>query len=47
MTVLEDILRSTRAEIERRKRERPEAELRDRALALGDAPERSLRDALC
>jgi indole-3-glycerol phosphate synthase len=45
MTVLEDILQSTRAEIEQRKRERSEAELRDRALAVGVA-QRSLRDAL-
>jgi indole-3-glycerol phosphate synthase len=45
MTVLEDILQSTRAEIERRKRERPEAELRDAALAL-EVPEQSLREAL-
>ncbi len=45
MSVLEDILQSTRAEIERRRRERPEAELQDRALALG-AGRRSLRDAL-
>jgi|HubBroStandDraft_4_1064222.scaffolds.fasta_scaffold26207_3 indole-3-glycerol phosphate synthase len=45
MTVLEDILQSTRAEIERRKRECPEAELRDAALAL-EVPEQSLREAL-
>jgi indole-3-glycerol phosphate synthase len=45
MSVLEDILQSTRAEVRRRKRERPEAELRDRALALG-ATQRSLREAL-
>ncbi len=45
MSVLEDILQSTRAEIERRRREQPEAELQDRALALG-ADGRSLRDAV-
>jgi len=46
MTVLEDILASTRAEIQRRKREeRPEVEMQDQALAIG-APTRSLRDAL-
>jgi indole-3-glycerol phosphate synthase len=52
MSVLEGILASTRAELEQRKRERPESELRDRALALvgggggGGGGERSLRDAL-
>ena len=45
MSVLEGILESTRVEIERRRRERPEAELQDRALAFGVA-KRSLRDAL-
>jgi len=46
MTVLEDILASTRAEIQRRKREEcPEVEMQDQALAIG-APTRSLRDAL-
>jgi indole-3-glycerol phosphate synthase len=45
MSVLQDILASTRAELKQRKLERPEAELRERALA--DAPPgRSLRDAL-
>lgn len=45
MSVLAGIIASTRAELQRRKRERPEAELRDRALALGPA-RRSLRAAL-
>ncbi|HYM44799.1 MAG TPA: indole-3-glycerol phosphate synthase TrpC [Solirubrobacteraceae bacterium] len=45
MTVLEGILESTRAEVRRRKRERSEAELQDRALAASGA-ERSFRDAL-
>ncbi|HWY18524.1 MAG TPA: indole-3-glycerol phosphate synthase TrpC [Solirubrobacteraceae bacterium] len=46
MSVLEGILASTRAELEQRKRERPEAELRDRALALAGDGRRGLRDAL-
>jgi indole-3-glycerol phosphate synthase len=45
MTVLVRILQSTRAELERRKRERPEAELADRALA-ARVGKRSLREAL-
>jgi indole-3-glycerol phosphate synthase len=45
MSVLADILQSTRAELARRKRERPEAELRDLALAAGGS-QRSLRAAL-
>ena len=45
MTVLQRILADTRVTLERRKRERPEAELRARALAAG-AGDRSLRDAL-
>ncbi len=45
MTVLESILQSTRAEVERRRRKHPEAELRDRALAAGVA-KRHFRDAL-
>jgi len=45
MTVLEGILQSTRAEVQRRKHEHPEAKLRDRALAAGGA-ERRFRDAL-
>jgi indole-3-glycerol phosphate synthase len=46
MSVLADILASTRADLERRRRERPEPELRARALSLGGGGERSLRDAL-
>ncbi len=48
MSVLADILTSTRAELERRRREHPEAELRERALALlaAGGEQRSLRDAL-
>jgi len=46
MSVLADILASTRAELERRKRARPEAELRDQALAVAGGVGRSLRDAL-
>ena len=45
MSVLEDILQSTRVEVQRRKREHPEVELRDRALAAG-ATQRGLREAL-
>jgi indole-3-glycerol phosphate synthase len=46
MSVLADILASTRAELERRKRARPEAELRDQALAAAGGVRRSLHDAL-
>lgn len=46
MSVLADILASTRAELERRKRARPEAELRDQALAVAGGVGRSLHDAL-
>jgi indole-3-glycerol phosphate synthase len=46
MSVLADILASTRAELERRKRARPEAELRDQALAVAGGVRRSLHDAL-
>jgi indole-3-glycerol phosphate synthase len=46
MSVLADILASTRAELERRRRDCPEPELRDRALAFAGGGERSLRDAL-
>ncbi len=45
MTVLQRILADTRVTLERRKRERPEAELRACALAAG-AGDRSFRDAL-
>jgi indole-3-glycerol phosphate synthase len=45
MTVLENILQSTRAEVARRKRELPESRLRERALAAGGA-DRGFRDAL-
>jgi indole-3-glycerol phosphate synthase len=45
MTVLDEILRTTRQELARRKRELPEGELRERALAETSA-RRSLRDAL-
>ncbi|HEV3319247.1 MAG TPA: indole-3-glycerol phosphate synthase TrpC [Solirubrobacteraceae bacterium] len=45
MSVLADILASTRLELTRRKRAYPEVELRDLALAAGDA-QRSLRGAL-
>jgi indole-3-glycerol phosphate synthase len=45
MSVLADILASTRVELERRKRERSEAELREHALAAAPVA-RSLRDAL-
>ncbi len=45
MSVLADILASTRVELTRRKRARSEAELRDLAFAVGGA-QRSLRDAL-
>ena len=45
MSVLENILQSTRVEVQRRKREHPEVELRDRALAAG-ATQRGLREAL-
>ncbi len=45
MSVLADILASTRLELERRKRERSEAELREHALAAVPVA-RSLRDAL-
>ena len=37
-TVLERILKSTREELERRKRELPQAELKYRAFALGGEP---------
>lgn len=47
MSVLADILASTRLELTRRKHERPEAELRELALAAADSgAERSLREAL-
>lgn len=46
MSVLAEILASTRLELARRKRVRPEAELRDLALAAPGGGERSLRDAL-
>ncbi|HWY90712.1 MAG TPA: indole-3-glycerol phosphate synthase TrpC [Solirubrobacteraceae bacterium] len=48
MSVLADILASTRVELERRKRARPEAELRELALAVAavGGAGRSLRDAL-
>jgi indole-3-glycerol phosphate synthase len=47
MSVLADILTSTRLELTRRKRARSEAELRDLALdAVGSFAERSLRQAL-
>jgi indole-3-glycerol phosphate synthase len=45
VSVLADILAGTRVELERRKRARPEAELRDQALA-ATGERRSLRDAL-
>jgi indole-3-glycerol phosphate synthase len=45
MSVLADIIASTRAELERRKHARPEAELHELALAAG-GERRSLRDAL-
>lgn len=45
MRVLQDILASTRLDLARRKNARPEAELRDLALA-SEETERSLRDAL-
>jgi indole-3-glycerol phosphate synthase len=47
MSVLEDILVSTRLELERHKHAHPETELRDLALAAGEGvAERSLREAL-
>lgn len=46
MSVLADILASTRVELERRKRARPEAELHELALAAADGAGRSLHDAL-
>jgi indole-3-glycerol phosphate synthase len=46
MSVLADILAQTRTELERRKRVRPEAELRDQALAVAGGVGRSLHDAL-
>jgi indole-3-glycerol phosphate synthase len=47
VSVLEDILASTRAELARSKRARPETQLRELALAAGgDGPERSLSEAL-
>jgi indole-3-glycerol phosphate synthase len=46
MSVLEGILGSTRAELQQRKRERPEAELCEQALALQDAEGRGFREAL-
>lgn len=45
MSVLSDILTSTRLELTRRKQARPEAQLRELALGAADA-QRSLRDAL-
>jgi len=45
MSVLEDILASTRVELEQRKRERPEAQVREQARAVRDTG-RGLRDAL-
>lgn len=45
MSVLDEILASTRAGLERRKREHPEARLRERALAF-TTPARGLRAAL-
>ena len=45
MSVLSDILTSTRLELARRKRARPEAQLRELALGAADA-QRSLRDVL-
>lgn len=45
MSALREILASTRAELERRRRECPEAQLQDRALAQGPA-QRSLRASL-
>jgi len=45
MTVLDEILRTTREELAQRKRELPEGELRERALA-ETSPSRGLRDAL-
>jgi indole-3-glycerol phosphate synthase len=46
MSVLDEILASTRAELAQRKRARPEAELRERAPVLPAGAERSLREAL-
>jgi indole-3-glycerol phosphate synthase len=47
MSVLEDILTSTRLELARRRHARPEAQLRDLALAAGDrVAKHSLREAL-
>jgi indole-3-glycerol phosphate synthase len=47
MSVLEEILASTRLELERRKHVHPQTELRDLALAAGDrVAEHSLREAL-
>lgn len=46
MTILQDILADTRTEVARRKRARPEAELRDLAQAAPAGAERRLRAAL-
>ncbi len=46
MSVLDDILASTRTELARRKRARAESELRDLALAAPAGVERGLREAL-